>query len=108
MKNDEFVVQVFDGDYEETKFRSVSLEALGPNENAGGINRIKTLRCYPAKVPELIKNCCDYLEKNGTETLTFDPKRFSPGGKFFRIADSGIIPSWCLEKAIERSKYLFE
>ncbi len=23
------------------------------------------MRCYPAKVPDLIKNCCDYLEKNG-------------------------------------------
>ena len=43
----------------------MSLEALGSNEAACGINRIKTLRCYPAKVPDLIKNCCDYLEKNG-------------------------------------------
>jgi hypothetical protein len=43
------------------------LEALGPRETTGGINRMKTLRCYPAKVPELIKNCCDYLEKNGTD-----------------------------------------
>jgi len=58
--------KVFDPDYEDTKLRSVSLEALAINENTtGGINRMKTLRCYPAKVPELIKNCCDYLEKNG-------------------------------------------
>ena len=31
------------------------------------LNRCNTLRCYPAKVPELIQNCCDYLEKNGKE-----------------------------------------
>jgi hypothetical protein len=51
------------------KFRSVSLEALGTHEAGGGINRCKTLRCYPAKVPELIQNCCDYLEKNGKKKV---------------------------------------
>jgi len=52
-------------DYEQTKLRSLSLEALGGNESGAGVNRSNTLRCYPAKVPELIQNCCDYLEKNG-------------------------------------------
>ena len=33
------------------------------------INRCNTLRCYPAKVPELIQNCCEYLEKNGRRDL---------------------------------------
>jgi len=64
-----FFFEIFDSDYEQTKFRSVSLEALGSNENTGGINRIKTLRCYRAKVPELIKNCCDYLERNGNKYI---------------------------------------
>ena len=59
-----------DVDYDQLKFRSVSLEALGANEGPSRISRCKTLRCYPAKVPELIQNCCDYLEKNG--------KAFSP------------------------------
>ncbi|CAF2758534.1 unnamed protein product [Rotaria sp. Silwood2] len=62
-------LQICDYDYEHTKFRSVSLEALGPNEATGGISRMNTLRCYPAKVPELIKNCCDYLEKNALQTV---------------------------------------
>ncbi|CAF1262348.1 unnamed protein product [Rotaria sp. Silwood1] len=62
-------LQISEYDYETTKFRSVSLEALGPNEAAGGISRMNTLRCYPAKVPELIKNCCDYLEKNALQTV---------------------------------------
>ncbi len=51
-------------DYEQ-KLRSLSLEALAENEPGVGVNRCNTLRCYPAKVPELIQNCCDYLEKNG-------------------------------------------
>ncbi len=58
-------------DYEQTKLRSLSLEALAENEPNIGINRCNTLRCYPAKVPELIQNCCDYLEKNGTEILRY-------------------------------------
>lgn len=52
-------------DYEQTKLRSLSLEVLAGNESGIPINRCNTLRCYPAKVPELIQNCCDYLEKNG-------------------------------------------
>jgi hypothetical protein len=56
-------------DYEQTKLRSLSLEALGGNESGTGINRCNTLRCYPAKVPELIQNCCDYLEKNGKKNI---------------------------------------
>ncbi|UJR13427.1 hypothetical protein I4U23_000442 [Adineta vaga] len=62
-------LHILDSDYEQSKFRSVSLEVLGTNEASLGMNRIKTLRCYPAKVPELIKNCCDYLEKNGLQTV---------------------------------------
>ncbi|CAF1217615.1 unnamed protein product [Adineta steineri] len=65
-------LHISDSDYEQSKFRSVSLEALGPHEAAAttsGMNRMKTLRCYPAKVPELIRNCCDYLEKNALQTV---------------------------------------
>ncbi|CAF5149757.1 unnamed protein product, partial [Rotaria magnacalcarata] len=56
-------------DYELIKLRSVSLEALGENEPGASISRCNTLRCYPAKVPELIQNCCDYLEKNALQTV---------------------------------------
>lgn len=49
--------------------RSLSLEVLAENESHVGVNRCNTLRCYPAKVPELIQSCCDYLEKNGKETF---------------------------------------
>ncbi|CAF0896185.1 unnamed protein product [Adineta ricciae] len=62
-------LHISDSDYEQSKFRSVSLEVLGSNEPCSGMSRIKTLRCYPAKVPDLIKNCCDYLEKNGLQTV---------------------------------------
>jgi hypothetical protein len=58
-------------DYEQSKLRSLSLEALAENEPSVGISRCNTLRCYPAKVPELIQNCCDYLEKNGKERKKF-------------------------------------
>ncbi|CAF3342716.1 unnamed protein product [Rotaria sp. Silwood1] len=57
-------LHISDCDYEQIKLRSISLEALAGNEPGASINRCNTLRCYPAKVPELIQNCCDYLEKN--------------------------------------------
>jgi len=62
-------LHIFDSDYEQSKHRSVSLEALEGNESTAGINRCNTIRCYPAKVPELIQNCCDYLEKNALQTV---------------------------------------
>ncbi|UJR33915.1 hypothetical protein I4U23_021334 [Adineta vaga] len=62
-------LHILDSDYEHTKLRSLSLEGLVENETGTGVNRCNTLRCYPAKVPELIQNCCDYLEKNALQTL---------------------------------------
>ncbi|CAF2472463.1 unnamed protein product [Rotaria sp. Silwood2] len=62
-------LHISDCDYEQTKLRSISLEALAGNEPGANINRCNTLRCYPAKVPELIQNCCDYLEKNALQTV---------------------------------------
>ncbi|CAF2132433.1 unnamed protein product [Rotaria magnacalcarata] len=62
-------LHISDCDYELIKLRSVSLEALGENEPGASISRCNTLRCYPAKVPELIQNCCDYLEKNALQTV---------------------------------------
>ncbi|CAF0725577.1 unnamed protein product [Rotaria sordida] len=62
-------LHISDCDYEHTKIRSVSLEALAGNEPGTSINRCNTIRCYPAKVPELIQNCCDFLEKNALQTV---------------------------------------
>ncbi|CAF0969878.1 unnamed protein product [Didymodactylos carnosus] len=68
-------LQVSDSDYENTKIRSVSLEALsgqtqsGKNTSATALNRCKTLRCYPEKVPYIIKNCCEHLERNALQTI---------------------------------------
>ncbi|CAF1555905.1 unnamed protein product [Adineta ricciae] len=62
-------LHISDSDYEQSKLRSLSLEALAENEAGTGVNRCNTLRCYPAKVPELIQNCCDYLEKNALQTV---------------------------------------
>ncbi|CAF0728941.1 unnamed protein product [Adineta steineri] len=62
-------LHISDCDYEQTKIRSLSLEALAGNESGAGVNRVNTLRCYPAKVPELLSNCCDYLEKNALQTV---------------------------------------
>jgi hypothetical protein len=95
-------------DYEQTKLRSLSLEALAENEPNVGINRCNTLRCYPAKVPELIQNCCDYLEKNGTEILQYFCCFFSSKENFvyLSITNCWSISRGCIEETLERSKSL--
>ena len=64
-------LQISDSEYEQSKLRSASFEALANNASGPILSRCNTLRCYPAKVPELIQNCCDYLEKNGKRNATW-------------------------------------
>jgi hypothetical protein len=95
-------------EYEQIKLRSLSLEALGGNESGAGINRCNTLRCYPAKVPELIQNCCDYLEKNGKNCLfVFSSKEKKSCFLFvyLSITNCGPISGGCIKETLERSKY---
>ncbi len=92
-------------DYEQTKLRSLSLEALAGNESGAGMNRCNTLRCYPPKVPELIQNCCDYLEKNGkTKKISSKEKTKIFIFVYLSITNSRPISCGCIKKTLERSK----